>query len=324
MKFTNSLKKAGVLKVGSVKATYTSATDRPIEFQNDDMTGFTSPPQTPHEPKQTTTPSTQAATVVSKKYFTASAICTVLFCLLALTSKIGWLIALIWVVFSYVVWRWYKIKRPAVGLPLVPLLIGLVVISLFIVLITQTETTTKETTQTTSSSTKSSGNNPNAGSTAVTSSKSYKEVHDCTFPAKQSPTVPAGYNAKLISSAYRDVAVGEVRPDSNKSSFRLADFTATSKPAETVYFIVAGASDQTIPGVEMYLEVCNTTSNKSTAISTIADYNSSPTSDNTRGVEMSMSFVNAPDKTGSYRVDGLMKVAGGTWQLAARKPVEFK
>ena len=324
MKFTDSLKKAGVLKVGSVKATYTSATDRPIEFQNDDMTGFTSPPQTPHEPKQTTTPSTQAATVVSKRYFTASVICTVLFCLLALTSKIGWLIVVAWIVWLVIVWRWYTSKRPVAGLPLVPILVGLAVISLLVVLVTQTETTTKKDTNTAPSSVNSSGSSASSSNNSTTTTSTYKEVHGCTFPAKQSPTVPAGYNAKLISSAYRDVAVGEVRPDSNKSSFRLADFTATSKPAETVYFIVDGTSDQTIPGVEIYLEVCNTTTNKSTAIGTIDGYSSTPTSDNTRGVEMSMSFVNAPDKTGSYRVDGLMKVAGGAWQLAARKPVEFK
>jgi hypothetical protein len=162
-----------------------------------------------------------------------------------------------------------------------------------------------------------------SSSTQVTVA-SGKEVYDCKFTGTSSVATVSGYNAKVFSSANVDVGVGVTRPETSTSNYKLKDFTATSKPSETVFSTVYGNGEAFIPGVSTMLQICNASTNKSTSFIPLDQYTTSQTSANSSGVEISMSFIDVPDKPGKYRVDGLMKINDGDWQLVGRKNIEFK
>ena len=151
-----------------------------------------------------------------------------------------------------------------------------------------------------------------------------KEVHDCVFTAGDSPQVPAGYTARLFGSPNVDPRVGEERPEVAIPTFALADFiVGQTEPPVTVFFYITGDQGQFIPGVSMAIEVCNADTNKTTAYSPLADWYPSATSDNTGGVEQHLTSVEAPDQPGQYRMDGLMRINDGPWQLVGRVNIEF-
>ncbi|MDO8392187.1 MAG: hypothetical protein Q7V57_17050 [Actinomycetota bacterium] len=168
------------------------------------------------------------------------------------------------------------------------------------------------------------GDSTNDPSATTLVGGSYKEVYDCAFSGGDSPVVPAGYTARLFASPNVDVGVGEVRPEVAIPTFDLADFVVgTTEPPVTVFFSIAGDQGQFIPGVSMAIEVCNADTNKSTGFGTLADWYPGVTSDNTSEVEQHLTSVEAPDQPGQYRMDGLMRVNGGAWQLVATVTIEF-
>lgn len=173
-------------------------------------------------------------------------------------------------------------------------------------------------------SSKGTGGNTNDPTASTPLSSSGKEVHDCAFTAGDSPQAPVGYTARLFASPNIDHVVGEERPEVAIPTFDLADFVVgQTEPPVTVFFYITGDQGQYIPGVSMVIEVCNADTNKSTAIGTLADWYPGDTSDNTTGVEQHLTSVEAPDRPGQYRMDGLMSVNDGPWQLVARVNIEF-
>lgn len=324
MKFIDMLRKLGIFRSGAVSGTYKSAADRPIELQMEgvydakkDLIGVGDNPK-PQSTQARKAPRKSLAIVI------VSVSAAALMLLLSLTSTVGWLIALVWIGWVVIVWLHWRGKVTWI-LRWWLIFWIVVVVSFVTILVTQTDTESNGATGT--QNTQNTQNTSNSSdSNNVSTSSSGKEIHDCAFTAQSGPVVPSGYSAKVFSSTYKDVAVGEARPETSTSVYYLKDFdvAANKMPKDTVYFYVTGANGQAIPGVRSVIEVCNQKTNKSTDIAKLSDIVMTPTSSNTHGVESYLSAVSVPDGPGAYRVDGLISVNDGQWQLVARKVIEFK
>lgn len=97
MKVTDFLKKTGVLRVGSVSATYKNAKDRPIELQDDMFLGKL-------KSSNSGKGSSKKPGHVGKKALIASIIAFILFLVLSLATSITWLIFIIWLVWLVYIW----------------------------------------------------------------------------------------------------------------------------------------------------------------------------------------------------------------------------
>jgi hypothetical protein len=97
VKIIDFLKKTGVLRVGSVSATYKNAKDRPIELQDDMFLGKTKKSNSNSE-------SLKKPGHVGKKALIASIVAFILFLVLSLATSITWLIFIIWLLWLIYVW----------------------------------------------------------------------------------------------------------------------------------------------------------------------------------------------------------------------------
>lgn len=159
-----------------------------------------------------------------------------------------------------------------------------------------------------------------------TSEVAADETATCLFGSGAKAESVAGYVADIFSSEKKEMAVGERRTPTAATSFKLSDFTMEEESSlkETVYFTIYGDADQFIPGVSSAIQLCNASSGKTTSANDLTNYYSSPTTDNTNGVEQNFSWVQAPKVKGKYYIDGVAKFNGGAWKLLDRIEIDFK
>jgi hypothetical protein len=313
MKLHEALKKTGVLKAGTTKAVYKNAAERPTEFQDDTVLAHT-----------TAAPASDRTNQKFNKNLIYGSIfyATVIFLLLLSIEVEVWvhLLWVGWLVFIYLV----SVRKITLSMTVVWWLMIFHMFLSFIVI--GSLDTSNTTTPSTATNISESNRAPTTAEQqpATTSPQSGKEVYACLYDENSSIVVPSGYVARVYSSPYIDNTYGEPRQITPTSEFFLTDFTAEKELKETVYFDVYGSNNQFIPGVKIFIEVCNRKTNKATAVSELTGAYSSPTTDNTRGTELHMTFIDVPDDPGEYRVDGIMTLNDGEWMLVGRKNIQFK